>query len=42
MNTTFMNSKNSKISDPHKLVLNLSDKTNLLYKEKYKKIIQKP
>ena len=41
MNTTFMNSKNSKISDPHKL-LNLSDKTNLLYKEKYKKIIQKP
>ena len=26
MHTIFMNSKNSKTSDPHKLLLNLSDK----------------
>ena len=29
MNTIFMNSKNSKTSDPHKLLPNLSDKINL-------------
>ena len=29
MNTTFMNSKNSKASDPYRLLLNLTDKTNL-------------
>ena len=28
MNTMFMNSKNSKISDPHKLLLNHTDKTD--------------
>ena len=26
MNTIFMNSKNSKISDSHRLILNLTDK----------------
>ena len=26
MDTTFMNSGNNKLSDPHRLVLNLSDK----------------
>ena len=29
MDTIFMNSKNSKISDPRKLVLNLTDNINL-------------
>ena len=29
MNTIFMNSENSKTSDPHRLLLNLSDKINL-------------
>ena len=29
MNTIFMNSKNSRISDPHRLLLNLTDKINL-------------
>ena len=29
MNTIFMNSGNSKTSDPHRLLLNLSDKINL-------------
>ena len=31
MVTIFMNSKNSKTSDPHRLLLNLSDKMNLFY-----------
>ena len=35
MNTIFMNSKNSKISDPHRLLLNLTDKIDLRRKEKY-------
>ena len=35
MNTTFMNSKNSKISDPHRLLLNLTDKINLKRNDKY-------
>ena len=47
-----MNSKNSKASDPPRLLLNLTDKTNLkisdkyialsnlIYMEKYKKVIQ--
>ena len=35
MTTIFMNSRNSKISDPHKLLLNLTDKTNLKRKDKY-------
>ena len=29
MDTIFMNSKNSKTSDPHRLLLNLTDKLNL-------------
>ena len=35
MNTIFMNSKNSKISDPHTLLLNLTDKIELRRKEIY-------
>ena len=35
MTTIFMNSRNSKISDPHKLLLNLTDETNLKRKDKY-------
>ena len=34
MDTIFMNSGNSKTSDPHILLLNLSDKINLKRKEK--------
>ena len=34
MNTTFMNSRNSKISDPHRLLLTLSDKINLKRSDK--------
>ena len=30
-----MNSKNSKISDPHRLLLNLADKINLKRRDKY-------
>ena len=29
MNTIFMNSENSKTSDPHRLLLNLTDKIDL-------------
>ena len=29
MNTILINSKNSKTSDPHRLLLNLTDKTNI-------------
>ena len=35
MDTIFMNSENSKISDPHRLLLNLSDKINLRSKDEY-------
>ena len=35
MNTIFANSKNSKRSDPHRLLLNLTDKINLKRKGKY-------
>ena len=35
MDTIFINSENSKISDPHRLFLNLSDKINLKRSEKY-------
>ena len=35
MDTIFMNSKNSKTSDPHRLLLNLSDKINLKRSDKY-------
>ena len=34
-NTIFMNSKNSKTSDPHRLLLNLTDKINLKISDKY-------
>ena len=35
MNTLFKNSKNSKTSDPHRLLLNLSDKEELKIGDKY-------
>ena len=33
MNTIFMNSENSKTSDPHRLSLNLTDKIDLRRKD---------
>ena len=35
MDTIFMNSINSKTSDPHRLLLNLSNKTNLKRSDQY-------
>ena len=35
MDTIFMNFKNSKTSDPHKLLLNLTSKVNLKRSDKY-------
>ena len=35
MNTIFMNFKNSGISDPHRLLVNLADKINLKKSDKY-------
>ena len=35
MNTIFMNSENSKTSDSHRLLLNLTDKIDLRRKDKY-------
>ena len=35
MGTIFMNFKNSKASVPHRLSLNLTDKTNLTRSDKY-------
>ena len=35
MDTIFTNSENSKTSDPHRLLLNLSDKINLKRTDKY-------
>ena len=35
MNTIFMNSRNSKTFDPHRLLLNLTDKINSKRKDKY-------
>ena len=35
MDTIFMNSENSKTSDPHRLLLNLPDKINLKRSDKY-------
>ena len=35
MDTIFMNSRNSKTSDPHRLLLNLSDKIDLKSSDKY-------
>ena len=34
MNTIFMNSNNSKTSDPHRLLLNLTDKIDLRRKDR--------
>ena len=35
MDTIFMNSENSKTSEPHRLLLNLADKINLKRSDKY-------
>ena len=35
MDTIFINSENSKTSDPHRLLLNLSDKINLKRSDKH-------
>ena len=35
MDTIFMNSKNSKISYPHRVLLNISDKIDLKRSDKY-------
>ena len=35
MNTIFMDSKNGKLSHPQRLLLNLTDKTDLRRKDKY-------
>ena len=35
MDTTFMNSRNSETSNPHRLLLNLLDKTDLKNSDKY-------
>ena len=35
MNTTFINSKNSKTSDPHRLLISITDKIDLRIKDKY-------
>ena len=35
MDTTFMASKNSKASDPHRILFNLTDKINLKRSDKY-------
>ena len=47
MDIIFMNFENRKTSDPHGLILDLTDKINLvalstlLYMQKYKRVIQK-
>ena len=35
MNTIFINSENSRTSDPHRLLLNLTDKIDLIRKDEY-------
>ena len=35
MDTIYVNSENSKTSDPHRLLLNLTDKINLKISDKY-------
>ena len=35
MDTLFMNSENSKTSDPYRLLLNLADKINIKKSDKY-------
>ena len=35
MNTIFMNSENSKTPDPHRVLLNLSEKINLKRSDKH-------
>ena len=39
MDTIFMNSKSSKTSDPHRLLLNLKDKIDLRRKYKYNSLL---
>ena len=39
MNTVFMNSKNSKPSDPHRLLLKLTDKIDLRRKKLFYQIL---
>ena len=40
MDPVLMNSENSKTSDPHRLLLNLSDKINFKSKDKYVALYQ--
>ena len=40
MNTIFMNSKNSKTSDSHRLLLNYTDKIDLKIRAKYQNLIK--
>ena len=40
MDTIFMNSENSRTSEYHVLLLKLTDKLDLIYMEKHKKLIQ--
>ena len=39
MDTKFMNSENSKTSEPHRLLINLADKINLKRSAKYVAIV---
>ena len=41
MDTIFMNSENSKTADPHRLILNLTDKINLKRNDKYVAILNR-
>ena len=41
MDTIFMNSENSKTADPHRLILNLTDKINLKGNDKYVAILNR-
>ena len=41
MDTLFMNSRNCKTSDPHRLLLNLSDKTDLKISDGYATLCKK-
>ena len=41
MDTIFMNSENNKTADPHRLILNLTDKINLKGNDKYVAILNR-
>ena len=41
MDTIFMNSENRKTADPHRLILNLTDKINLKRNDKYVAILNR-